>query len=199
MSFKEYLEQWLENKQTRVKRSTLNNYKRLCYIHIIPHLGHIPISNLTALDIQLLYNKLFESKKLSDENIRKIHTLIKASLTKAMKLELINKNVSMFVDSPKVHKKEIKVWDVRQIKQFLRVANGHRYYIAFLLAITTGMRRGEVLGLRWKDVNFQDGSVHITQILSNDGKELEAGAKTRSGLRAISLPNETIGALDKHQ
>jgi integrase len=122
--------------------------------------------------IQKLYNRLTKEKTLSDENIQKIHTLINDSLKKAERWGLIPKNPASLVDRPKAVKKEIKVWNLEEVKTFLKCAKKHnsRYYIAFLLALTTGMRQGEILGLRWKDVDFENGCVRITQTLSGDGK-----------------------------
>lgn len=199
MLFKDYLNQWLEDKQTYVKESTLKNYRRLVKNHILPSLGHIEMCKLSPIVIQQLYNKLKSGGYMSDENIRKVHTIIKDSLNKAVKWDLINKNPASLVDSPKVAKSEINVWDTDEVKRLLDTTKSSRYYIAFLLAVTTGMRRGEILGLRWKDINFKDETLHVTQILSVDGKRFESGAKTRAGVRSISLPDETISELKKHK
>ncbi|MFP3339453.1 tyrosine-type recombinase/integrase, partial [Micrococcus sp. SIMBA_131] len=90
---------------------------------------------------------------LGDENIRKLHTIINDSLNKALKWGMIIKNPAALVDVPKVAKKEVEVWDDEEIEAFLEAAKDYRYYEAFLLALTTGMRQGEILGLRWKDID----------------------------------------------
>ncbi|MFE4569081.1 site-specific integrase [Paenibacillus chitinolyticus] len=88
---------------------------------------------------------------------------------------------------------------MEEAQTFLKTAQDDTYYIVFLLALTTGMRKGEILGLRWKDVDFDRRVLSVTQILNNDGKEFEAGAKTISGVRPIKVDRETMEFLRKHQ
>ncbi|MBK0075562.1 site-specific integrase [Bacillus sp. S56] len=201
MLYGEYLlNQWLEDKQTKVKKQTLQTYRWLVEKHIIPAIGNMELTQLTPMAIQKLYNQLTKGKVLSDENIQKVHTLINDSLKKAERWGLISKNPASLVDRPKAEKKEIKVWDVKEVQTFLKHAQSHsRYYIAFLLALTTGMRQGEILGLRWRDVDFETGCIRITQTLSSDGKEILPYTKTKSGSRTVDLPEETIIQLKKHR
>lgn len=198
--YKEYLlERFLEDKMTKVKKQTLNTYRWIVEKHIIPTIGDVELTKLNPIIIQDLYNKLTKEKVLSDENIQKVHTLINDSLKKAERWGLIARNPAALVDRPKAVKKEITVWNVEEVRQFLKYAKkGGRYYIAFLLALTTGMRQGEILGLRWKDVDFENGCVRITQTLSSDGKDLLPYTKTKSGSRTIDLPEETVIALKMH-
>lgn len=198
--YKEYLlERFLEDKMTKVKKQTLNTYRWIVEKHIIPTIGDVELTKLNPIIIQGLYNKLTKEKVLSDENIQKVHTLINDSLKKAERWGLIARNPAALVDRPKAVKKEITVWNVEEVRQFLKYAKkGGRYYIAFLLALTTGMRQGEILGLRWKDVDFENGCVRITQTLSSDGKDLLPYTKTKSGSRTIDLPEETVTALKMH-
>lgn len=198
--YKEYLlERFLEDKMTKVKKQTLNTYRWIVEKHIIPAIGDVELTKLNPMIIQGLYNKLTKEKVLSDENIQKVHTLINDSLKKAERWGLIARNPAALVDRPKAVKKEITVWNVEEVRQFLKYAKkSGRYYIAFLLASTTGMRQGEILGLRWKDVDFENGCVRITQTLSSDGKDLLPYTKTKSGSRTIDLPEETVTALKKH-
>ncbi|BCA35680.1 tyrosine-type recombinase/integrase [Bacillus thuringiensis] len=198
--YKEYLlERFLEDKMTKVKKQTLNTYRWIVEKHIIPAIGDVELTKLNPMIIQGLYNKLTKEKVLSDENIQKVHTLINDSLKKAERWGLIARNPAALVDRPKAVKKEITVWNVEEVRQFLKYAKeSGRYYIAFLLALTTGMRQGEILGLRWKDVDCENGCVRITQTLSSDGKDLLPYTKTKSGSRTIDLPEETVTALKKH-
>jgi integrase len=125
--------------------------------------------------------------------------LINDSLKKAERWSLISKNPAALVDRPKITKKEIKVWDLKQVKTFLKHAESSgRYYVAFMLALTTGARKGEILGLRFKDIDWKGNRIRITQTLSNDGKEINPYTKTKSGSRSIDLPEETIKFLKDH-
>lgn len=155
-------------------------------------LGNIELSHITPMVIQKLYNRLTKERILSDENIQKVHTLINDSLKKAERWGLISRNPASLVDRPKAEKKEIKVWNLQEVQTFLKFAKDYnRYYIAFLLALTTGMRQGEILGLRWKDIDFEQDCLRITQTLSNDGKEIFPYTKTKAGIRTVDLPEET--------
>lgn len=195
--FGDYLiNDWLEDKQTKVKKQTLKTYRWIVEKHIVPSLGSFELNQITPRIIQKLYNRLTKESILSDENIQKVHTLIKDSLNKAERWGLISKNPASLVDRPKAEKKEIKVWNLQEVQTFLRYAKVYnRYYIAFLLALTTGMRQGEILGLRWKDIDFDQGCLRITQTLSSDGKELLPYTKTKAGIRSVDLPKETLEQL----
>ena len=201
MLYKDYmLDHWLKDKQTRVKKQTLQTYRWLVERHILPSIGNLELSKITPMAIQGLYNRLTEEKVLSDEIVQKIHTIINDSLKKAERWELILKNPASRVDRPKAVKKEIKVWTLEEVKRFLKYAHGYsRYSIAFLLALSSGARQGEVLGLRFKDVDFERGCIRITQTLSNDGKEILPYTKTKSGARTIDLPEEVLIELRNHK
>lgn len=199
ITYSEFMQDYLNDKKMNVKKGTWSNYANLVNNHILPMLGELEISKITPRHIQNLYNDLFETSKLSDENIQKVHTLINDSLKKAEAWEMINKNPTTLVERPKARKKEMQVWSLEETHQFLLASKSDRYYIVFLLALTTGMRQGEILGLRWKDVDFDRRIISVTQILSHDGKSFESGAKTKAGSRPIKVDEETMNELKKHQ
>lgn len=114
-------------------------------------------------------------------------------------MELLPSNPMKKLQLPKDKKKEMTVWEVHEIKTFLDIAKKDRFYTAFHLAVTTGMRRGEILGLRWKDIDFQKGTLYVRQTLSNDGKQFLVGGKTESSIRSIKLPNETLTELQSQK
>ncbi len=95
----------------------------------------------------------------------------------------------------------MKVWNAEQVQHFLSVAKGHRYYTAFLLALTTGMRVGEILGLQWKDINFADGRLKVTRSFDheNDGTLVINSPKTAKGVREIALPHPVVSELRAHK
>lgn len=196
--FMEYLQEWLQNKQTRVRESTLETYSWLINKHIVPALGNVQLSNLTPMMIQQLYNDLTNEGKLSSENIQKIHTLINDALKKAESWGMIVKNPASLVERPKATKNEIQVWNKEESQKFLQTAMESRYYIAFMLALTTGMRQGEILGVRWKDIDMENGILYVIQTLDHSGKKLTPSTKTKNGKRSVSLPDETIFALKRH-
>lgn len=126
------------------------------------------------MQIQGLYNKMTKEGNLLDENIQKVHTLINDSLKKADRWGLIQKNPAALVNRPKAIRKEVIVWGMDEVKRFLKhTDNESRYNIAFELALASGMWQGEILGLRWQDVDFEKNCIRITQTFSSDGKEIQ--------------------------
>ncbi|MGG1618214.1 tyrosine-type recombinase/integrase [Paenibacillus sp. NRS-1781] len=197
--YKDFMESFLNDKKMHVKRGTMTTYSSMINNHILPALGHLAISSITPRHIQDFYNDLHSNGKLSDENIQKCHTIINESMKKAASWEMISKNPVSLVERPKARKKEMQVWTLEQAHAFLEASKDDMYYIVFLLALTTGMRKGEILGLRWKDVDFDKRTISITQIMSSDGKDFQVGAKTISGSRLIRVDSETMEALRLHK
>jgi integrase len=156
MFYSELLKIWLEQKERTVQRTTYLSYKIITDKHIIPALGKLQISKIKPLLIHEFYNKLYRDSNLSGTSVQKIHMIIKDSLKYAIKMELIAKNPAESVDRPKREQVEIKVWNIEEIKRFLNESKRSQdsLYIAYHLALTSGMRQGEILGLRWKDIDF---------------------------------------------
>lgn len=197
-TFQEFLEKWLENKKDNLKPSTFDTYRRMVQVHIIPSLGKHKLDKLNPIHINDFYKHLREDKRLAPASIYKCHNVIRNALNQAVKYGFIARNAAEAVDTPKVGKKEMKFWNERQVMEFLEIAKDDRLYIVFFLAVTTGMRRGEILGLRWKDIDFKKGVLSINQTLSNDGKQF-ISAKTNSSQRSIALPDQTIQELKKQK
>ncbi|RKN86788.1 site-specific integrase [Paenibacillus ginsengarvi] len=198
-SLEKYLIDWLESKRIGLKKNTFSIYKHHIEHHIIPAIGKIELAKLTPAEISTLYAMLISEKHLSEGTVRDTHKVLTAALGQALKWGMIIKNPASLVEKPKVNRKELSVWDAEQAKTFLAFAKKHQNYIAFLLALGTGMRQGEILGLRWKDVDLDAGIIRIVQTLSHDGKELSAGAKTKSGNRTISVDVELVKELRKQK
>lgn len=101
------------------------------------------------------------------------------------------------LDRPKVIKRKLNVWDVNQIRRFLSSFENHRHYIVYFLAIHTGMRKGEILGLPWKNIDYRNKCIMVTQTLESDAKRIKEGAKTTSSVRSIDISDEVIEVLKK--
>ncbi|KZD74509.1 DNA integration/recombination/inversion protein [Bacillus cereus] len=164
---------------------------------IIPSLGNIKLAKLTSLHMQNYVNSL-RDEGLKRGTIEKIIKVIRNSLEHAIDLELITKNVAAKIKLSKADKEELTVWNEQEVQLFLKAAQDSRYYIVFHMALVTGMRQGELLGLRWKDVDLEKGHLTISQTLSHDGKTFLVGGKTKSSLRKILLPASTVAKLKKH-
>ncbi|PGE14999.1 site-specific integrase [Bacillus toyonensis] len=194
----EYLESWFNTKKHSVGVQTAKVLRGYLNSRIIPSLGTIKLAKLTSLHMQNYVNSLRDDG-LKRGTIEKIIKLIRNSLEHAIDLELIPKNVAAKTKLPKSDKEELTVWNEREVQLFLKVAHDSRHSIVFHMALVTGMRQGELLGLRWKDVDLEKGHLTISQTLSHDGKTFLLGGKTKSSLRKILLPASTVAKLKKHR
>ncbi|MFD0675302.1 MULTISPECIES: site-specific integrase [unclassified Paenibacillus] len=198
-----FLDEWLEEKRFSLSRLTLESYRSYIKNHITPGIGSIMLSRLNHWDIQKFMNSLRikeknNEQKLADATIQKIYNTLVTALNYAVKIRLIKKNVSKLVDKPRVRRRKLQVWNVRNTQEFLDKLYDSRYYICFHLALMTGMRMGEILGLPWKNINFDNSCIYVTQTLSRDRKEINHGTKSRSGMRSISISSFDKIELERH-
>lgn len=196
--YSDYLNKWLKGKEHSLSIQTLKLYKSYMKTHIVPALGHLKLSALNPLHIQEFVTEL-RNKGLSQTTVKRIFNVVNASLNSAVKMELIKKNPASAIEKPKWDSKEITIWNLQEVSSFLKVAKSSPYYIAFLLAIMTGMRQGEILALRWKDIDFENECLYVRQTLTHDGKEFKNGAKSKAGNRSIGLDTHTISVLKQQR
>lgn len=199
MLYADYLKEWFEKKKSGVGEQTAILYESIIRVHITPALGAISLSKLTGFHIESFLDGLTKGG-LSAETVRRIHSVINTSLNAAERLDLVPKNVAAKVEKPKVKRKDLVVWEPAFVSAFLANTKGRsRFYIAIYLAVMTGMRQGEILGLRWSDVDLDNGTVQIQQTLRHDGKKLMSGAKTAGSIRSIAISQSTIEELKEHR
>ena len=195
--FGDFLIMWLEEKRTQVRENTWYSYQSIIRSHITPSLGDITLSDLTPAHLSDFYKSLRE-KSLSSQRIRYAHVIIRSALDTALKWGMVTRNVANSVNPPRVPRKEIQVWDSEEVLHFLKEAQKDKYYIAFSLAITTGMRQSEILGLRWKDVDLKANKLYVTQVLDKHTLTFQE-PKTRHSRRAIDLIPLTVEDLRRHK
>ncbi len=199
------LETWLPRKQTTVRATTASRYRWMAEHYVDPRLGHVPLSALRADHFDRLYSDLLltggrNGRALSPKTVHEVHLIIRNALDLATQRRLVDHNVARAVHSP-IRRRGgtivARVWTVEELARFLTEASGHRLYPALHLAAHTGMRRGEVVGLRWSDLDVAAArlSIHRT-IQALDGRPVEFGAKTRSSRRNIDLDPTTVEVLD---
>jgi integrase len=198
MLYSDYVIKWLENKQDISKKTRITNEGHLKN-HIIPSLGHLPLQKIRVDHIES-FIKSIQVKGLAPGTVKKIFNLVQTSFNAAERKELISKNPFNLLDKsskPKAGKPKVDYWTKEEVKQFL---NGfeHRNKIIFTLAIYTGMRQGEILALRWRDVDFEAKQLRVRQILDYDGK-IEERVKTDAGYRSVTLSNHVLTELKKHR
>ncbi|EJS59957.1 site-specific integrase [Bacillus cereus] len=195
ITLKDYLLEWLKVKEMEVDKSTYGGYECIVLKHLIPALGKNNLNKLNVIQIQQFYRNLTE--KLSNSRIILIHRILNTALNQAVAQNLIITNPARFAAKPKKESTSIQTWTEEEVKTFLLHSQNSRYHTGYILAITTGMRLGEVLGLRWQDVDFDNHTVTINQTLGHDNK-IKQSAKSNSSKRTLPIPIETINALKEH-
>jgi integrase len=186
---------WLDTyKRNEVRESTLERYQIFFQKHILPAFGKILLHQLRPEQLQRFYVE--KQKELSQNTVRFLHAIIHGALKQALALGYISRNVADIAKPPKRAQKEVKIMDAEKLDAFLSSARKYRLYPAFLLMASTGMRTGEVLGLRWQDVDFEQGTVTIAQNLVWTEKGIIfQEPKTKSSRRSIPLLPEVVEEL----
>ena len=204
MTFSEYLDYWIENyAKPNTAQRTLENYQYMITQHIKPDLGQINISKLQPAHLQKYYVEKLKKGKvdgggLSATSVKQHHRLIFKALKDAVKWQLLVRNVAEAVKPPKTKKVEMKTWNDEQVKSFLEAAKGSQYYAVYLTAIYTGMRRGEVLGLRWQDIDFDNLVIYVRQSLQEVKKVGLTFIEPKSGKsRSITITSNLAKELKK--
>lgn len=161
-----FLDEWLVVKKQSVAEQTWSYYNQIIRDYIKPNLGYLKIRELTSRKIQKFYNDMVE-KGVGLRTIEKSHSIIHASLNAAVKYGMIPSNPDKETEPPKPKKKEMKFMNKNEVFRFLRISreNRDRNYVLFYIAIVTGMRQGELLGLMWKDVDLENGIISVKQNL----------------------------------
>lgn len=199
MTLAEYLYYWYE--QCCIKKlsvTTYESYKRNIDKYIIPQLGNIKLENLLPLQLQSFYSEL--SKNLSNTTILYIHRILHSALRQAMKWDLVVRNVADNVDTPKKEKYQAKILDSEQLTKLINIIKDTYIYIPVMIAIATGMRRGEVLGLTWENIDLDNSTLKVVQAVYPVKNGLVVlPPKTNTSIREISLPKTLVDILKEHK
>ena len=204
-----WLEVWMENyAKVKLRPSTYKTSQGFLKNHIKPQIGSIPLADLTSLDLQRFYKHLLdggrvdriEAKKkpkgLAPKTVRNIHQMIGSAYNLAMEQKLVSKNPTQGCALPKVEHKEMKTLTADQLSAFFQEARDSGVYELYYLDLATGLRRGELLGLKWTDVDFQHGVLKIQRAISRqNGKVVEAPLKTKNAYRTLPMSADAIDVL----
>jgi len=198
--FGEWLDEWLEVYRDHLKPTTKESYKQLIETHVKPKLGYILLGQLETTPLQRFFN---EKKKdgLSPRTVKYIHSVISGALKEAENLGYIPSNPAKAVKLPKQEQKPIRYFDSEQVGKFLQLAKHDHYYPAYLLELWTGLRRGELLALRWGDIDLKEGAVKVSRGMvrtTADGLIFQE-PKTLFGKREIGIPPVVCEVLRFHQ
>lgn len=189
-----------EHEKQTIRPTTYRTQINIIRKHIIPNLGHYELQKLTPMIIQKFYNQKAK-EGYSGSYIKLMHAILCKTLRTAHEWEVVNKNVTTLVRSPRIERKEVQTWTIDEAKRFLSVVQNRRLYIAYVLAIFTGMRKGEILGLQWKDIDLETKriSVRRTLIKDDNGKLTFDDTKTFGSKRLISLSDFVVSSLKKRK
>lgn len=201
--------EWLPAVQPNLRPSTWNGYRNEMELNVVPSLGHLPLQQLNAVHFNRLYAYLLSDGRkdgkggLSVRSVRYVHTIVRRALKDAVRWGLVERNVADLADPPRQTapvNEHIRTWSAAQLKRFLDHVRAERLYSAWLAHATTGMRRGEVLGLRWVDLDLSAGRLGVRKTLIMVGSKMQVSdPKTKRSVRTIDLDRQTVSALQCYQ
>lgn len=196
----EYLEDWLENvHKSKLRIGTYINYKKLIR-YIVADLGDIWLQKLTPQHVQAFYAKKLDAK-LSSKIVYNIHGVLHLALKNAVRWGLVSRNVCDLVTPPSIVSREVVPLTEEQARLLIKHVRGHRLEVLLATAVVTGMRRGELLALRWSDIDFVRNRLlvlHSVNFIEGYGY-VEGKPKTAAGKRVISLPEFLLDMLKEHR
>jgi integrase len=200
VSLSKFLDEWLVVAKTSVRPNTYQQYSQVVHQHINPVLGEIVLRDLRPDHVQSLYtNKL--ANGVSPNTTRMIHAVIHRALNHALKLGLVYRNVADSVTRPKVVRKEMKTLNDYQVRQLIQVAESEQMRLLLWVAVVTGLRQGELLGLKWSDLDWTSRRIQVQrQVQRRKGDGLVfCEPKSASGRRVIVLGKSTIEKLREYK
>lgn len=192
----EYITRWLEDSAKRnIAPRTYHNYRLQLNTHIIPALGKRKLDKLTPPQIQRLYRSKLDDG-LSPSSVRYIHAVLHRALEQAVKWQLIPRNPADSVDPPKVRQQELQPLEADQVRRLLETARGDRLECLYVVSLTIGLRAGEALGLKWSDIDLEEGKLRIRRQLQRmrDGGGLVFSEPKNASRRTVDLPERTVEA-----
>ncbi len=192
-----------------LRPGTLRSYRFNIKLYVVPYIGELQLSEVTPGQLNALYETLLRSgsrrrsRGVGPRTVRYAHTILRRALGDAVRLGLIESNAALAADPPSARAARAAprpTWSVQELKVFLASAADDPYYAAYYVAATTGVRRSELLGLRWSDVELERAEMRIVQTLIVLGQELHVGLpKSDRGRRLIALDETTVDVLARHR
>ncbi len=199
----QFMRKWLGSIRATVRPSTWDAYRMLTDVHIIPALGPVALQRLVAAQLNGLYADLLEKGRrngnggLSPRTVFYVHATIRKALSEAVRWQLVPRNVADVATPPRQRQREEpRTWSASELRAFLSHVEEDRLYTAYLLSATTGLRRGELLGLRWRDLDLPASRLSVIQTLVTVNYAVTISSpKTARGRRSVALDPATVAAL----
>lgn len=197
ITFGEFSKRWLKLKEDTIRDNTYNTYVERIKNYMIPYFAKTKLADLKVMHIKEWHDKL--KKKINRTTIQDVHKLMKRIVKDAVLWEIIPKNPFELIKTPTSETKKMEVWEKDEVSFFLSSIKEDPLYIAFYLALTTGMRQSEILGLRWESVNFENRTIAVTATLQRNTKKIIEDTKSKTSARSIQVSAEIIHELKKHR
>lgn len=213
MTLGEWLDKWLDEYMIfTIRESTLDSYRAMVKNQVKPFIGNKQISSLTTADMQKFYNKIkkegrvrehpIHGKTLADSMVRGVHMMLHEALDVAVRERLLVKNPTNGTTVPKCNYPEKQILGDDQLETFLKAIKGHEYWCDFFyVEVMTGLRRGEICGLKWQDINFEENKLQVKRSVSvKKGGGVSIGeTKTETGVRSILMPPSVAEVLQNRK
>ena len=208
-----WLDEWFENvAKIKVRASSHQTYRGYIDNHIKPNIGNIPIEKLTTMDLQKFYRKLLtkgrierieskdQPKGLSAKTVRNINQVISSAMDLAVAQKIIPANPTNACALPKIEHQEMQTIPAEQLQAFLQEAKATGVYEMYYIELATGLRRGELLGLKWQDIDWKNGVIKVRrQVARVDGQIKEAPLKTKNSYRSVTISQQAIEVLKEQK
>ena len=204
-----YADYWLTHVAgPKLRPTTLVRYRSMVSRYVVPVIGRKRLPALTPADVRLILARVTASRTagrkgqaepdrplVSARTVQQVHAVLRAMLSHAMREELVSRNVARLVQPPPPNREEIRPWTDTEARAFLASGRLHRLHALFVVALGLGLRRGELLGLRWVDIDQATGQLQVTQTLQRvRGQGLVYGPpKSRRSRRVLTMPTVVVG------
>lgn len=194
----DYLDEWIEGVEGDLRPTTVHGYRQ-AVIRLKRKLAFVKLQDLTPLVVEKAYRSMI-TDGLAPKTVRNTHMVLRRALADAERLGLIVRNVAASARPPSPEHHEQETWTAKELNTFFSTVFDHRLFASFVLASTTGVRRGELLGLRWRDVDLETGRLAVVHTITTvNGKAVESTTKTKKSRRRVSLDSVTLDVLRAHR
>ena len=197
LTLADWLESWMENivRPTRAE-TTVYGYQKIIENHVTPAIGSIPLLKLTPMDIQQYYIHIQQDVGLSSNTLRRHHDLLSSALRSAVRQDKLLSSPMDKVEPPRARQKEASYYRPEELKQLYALLEGHPLELPAKLAGSLGMRREEICGLKWENIDFQRQLLSIKEARTAFGANIvQKETKTRSSVRTLFMPDDVAGML----
>jgi integrase len=199
LKVEEYMNRWLtDSVRDTVRSTTFERYEQISRKHIVPEVGRVKLKALTPAHVRGLYRQKLELG-LSPRTVQYIHVTLHKALKQAVRDGLIPRNATEAVKPPQVRREEMRPLTAEQVKVLFEAAKDDRFEALYILAVTTGLRQGELLGLKWDHIDLEVGTLQVRRTLTTaKGGPILSAPKTKGSRRTVRLSQTALEALRGH-